>query len=75
MILKNYKNKDKVYTGEFKNNQIHGIGEMKFSSKKDYYGEWVNNEMSGYGMAHDGNLRHFGFFSHNNLLLLHILHP
>ena len=65
LILKNYKNKDKVYTGEFKNNQIHGIGEMKFSSKKDYYGEWVNNEMSGYGMAHDGNLRHFGFFSHN----------
>ena len=66
LILKSYKNKDndKIYTGEFKNNQICGIGEMKTNNKKDYYGEWINNEMNGYGMAHDNNVRHYGYFSH-----------
>ena len=66
LILRIYKNKGKdlIYTGEFKNDLICGIGEMKFSSKKDYYGEWINNEMNGYGVVHDGNLRHFGYFSH-----------
>jgi len=66
LVLRSNKNKgnDLIYNGEFKNNQICGIGEMKISSKKDYYGEWVNNEMNGYGMAHDGNLRHYGYFSH-----------
>ena len=66
LILRSYKNKDNdlIYTGEFKNNQICGVGEMKISNKKDYYGEWVNNEMNGYGMAHDNNLRHYGYFSH-----------
>jgi hypothetical protein len=65
LIIRSKKNKgnDLVYNGEFKNNQICGIGEMKISNKKDYYGEWVNNEMNGYGMAHDGNLRHYGYFS------------
>ena len=66
LIFRNYKNKGKdlIYTGEFKNNNICGIGEMKISDKKDYYGEWLNNEMNGYGIAHDGNLRHFGYFVH-----------
>ena len=66
LILRSYKNKDNdlIYNGEFKNNQICGIGEMKISSKKDYYGEWTNNEMNGYGMAHDNNLRYYGYFSH-----------
>jgi hypothetical protein len=66
LILHSYKNKgnDLVYNGEFKNNLICGIGSMKINSKKDYYGEWSNNEMNGYGMARDGNLRHYGYFSH-----------
>ena len=66
LVLHSNKNKgnDIIYTGEFKNNQICGIGEMKISSKKDYYGEWVNYEMNGFGMAHDNNLRHYGYFSH-----------
>lgn len=54
-----------IYKGQFKNDQICGVGRFKFSNKKEYYGEWENNEIMGYGMLLDGKVRHFGYFSHN----------
>jgi len=60
-------NKDYIFSGEFDDNNINGIGEINFSSNnKKYIGEWRNNKMHGIGILvwENGNC-HEGIFMNN----------
>ncbi len=65
LILKNGNNENNfVYEGEFKEDNICGIGRIKYN-KKEYFGEWKNNEMSGYGVLIEDQIKYYGYFEHS----------
>mmetsp|Transcript_58761 Transcript_58761/g.137591 ORF Transcript_58761/g.137591 Transcript_58761/m.137591 type:complete len:324 (-) Transcript_58761:152-1123(-) len=39
-----------VYTGNFRNNQFHGVGDYKWPDGREYRGTWKDGYMHGYGM-------------------------
>lgn len=71
MVFLNDHGVDKIYNGQWRNNNMNGLGQMKFSNGDIYVGKFLVDKMSGHGkMTHtngdvyDGN---WANDSHNGL--------
>lgn len=73
-IMRVYKNKTLLYTGEYYDRKKHGFGiEYHSNRKTKYFGTFHNGKYHGNGRLHrrDGSLCYEGCFKHGRPLYVH----